>query len=236
MSKGKEIDRTEDDNPRFEEASSCDDSTQESVVPGDEPGEASASEEVEGQLSAKSTVEELPNPQYVKELEIKLSLAQYKIKELEERLSSYESKFADIREYVKKMEGEIKEIQKRAERDTDKVVSTKLSKVFEVLLPVIDNFELSVKSMGDESSTLADGIRMIYLQLQEVLGRAELIKIATTGEKFDPNLHEAVLVRPVEKKSDDGLILEEIKAGYQYQDRVVRPAQVIVGQKNDQAH
>ncbi len=97
------------------------------------------------------------------------------------------------------------------------------------LLPVIDNLQRAVGASGQASSVedVKKGVEMVIQQFLDILASKEVKKIATQGEAFDPNLHEAVQQIPSDQIPAMH-IAEELETGYQMSDRVVRPAKVIV--------
>lgn len=101
------------------------------------------------------------------------------------------------------------------------------------LLPVIDNFGRALqalKTTGAEESHL-QGVEMIARQLGELLINKGVEKIATVGEPFDPNWHEAIAQTPVEDEEMAGKITAEIQAGYRLGNKMLRVAMVQVGVK-----
>ena len=106
------------------------------------------------------------------------------------------------------------------------------AKLLGELLPVIDNFELGLKnaSSSPEVQSFLKGVEMIYTQLMGILEKEGLQKIAAVGEHFDPNKHEAVM-QVTDETVEDDTVVEELRAGYQLKDKVLRPAMVKVSTK-----
>ncbi|MCX8008895.1 MAG: nucleotide exchange factor GrpE [Patescibacteria group bacterium] len=88
-------------------------------------------------------------------------------------------------------------------------------------IPAIDSLERAVKHIQDEG--LALSLREFY----KVLEQCGVKRIETVGKQFDPHLMECVEVI----QGDDGIVLEEIRSGYMFFDKVLRVAQVKVGKK-----
>jgi len=173
---------------------------------------------------------------YIEELQKMLSDAQEKARENEvfkKRVEEYEAKIGGIRDYVKKMESELQQVKERAGKDVQKAVDRKLSDTLLQLLDSIDNFDRSVQSSKNETGPLVEGIRMVHQQFHGVLNSIGLSRLETSGQEFDPNIHEALSTIPVQSNKEDGKIIEEVKPGYKYHDVLLRPAQVIVGKKSD---
>ena len=72
-------------------------------------------------------------------------------------------------------------------------------------------------------------MELVFAQLKDVLEKEGLKTVPAEGLKFDPFLHEALLVEESDK--DDGTVLEEIQKGYMLNDSVIRPARVKVSKK-----
>lgn len=91
--------------------------------------------------------------------------------------------------------------------------------VIEKFLPVLDNLENAQKHLKDE------GIEMVLKQFKDVLNREGVEELGTEGETFDPQNHEAIETVEGEK---EGTVAKVIAKGYKIENRVVRPAKVIV--------
>lgn len=100
--------------------------------------------------------------------------------------------------------------------------------LFEELIPVLDNFRLAERAISDDdkNNKSVAGLLMIKKQLNDSLKALGLEEIESIGNKFDPNLHEAV--EEVEGQ-ETGMIIEEVEKGYTYNGKTLRPAKVKVG-------
>ncbi len=99
------------------------------------------------------------------------------------------------------------------------------------LLPVLDDLERALEHVPAKLSGAAwiDGVKLIYRKFSAVLEAQGFTQIEALGKPFDPNLHEAVR----QEKGREGIIIEEIRRGYQLHDKVVRPTMVVVGNGED---
>ena len=101
--------------------------------------------------------------------------------------------------------------------------------IIKALLPVIDNFERAMDSMGTRDcpdSSWYDGIKLVYRQLMDVLAKSGFEEIPTVG-MFDPELHDAVL-QEEEEGAESGSILSVLLKGYKVKDRIIRHSMVKV--------
>lgn len=163
-------------------------------------------------------------------LRASLAIKEVTIEGLKKKLSEYESKIAEIREFVKKMEQETAAIRDRAKRDLEKSAQAKSADFLRSFLPLIDNLDRSLEAAKEDQGALAQGIRLIRRELEDITKAAGLRKIATVGEAFDPNVHEA-LGSEATAEEQDGRVTRELRSGYVLGDLVVRVAQVMVGRQ-----
>lgn len=115
----------------------------------------------------------------------------------------------------------------RVERDRERDRKLAAEHAVSELLPVLENLERVCDSV-DKESQVYKGITMVAAQFSSVLCGLGLEQICTDGE-FDPNMHEAVVMEPVNDESQDGLIIGTLRKGYRLAGRVIRAAQVRVG-------
>jgi len=125
-----------------------------------------------------------------------------------------------------RLQAEFENARKRAERERAEFRDYATGNVVEQFLPVVDNFELALKSTGS-AEQLRQGVELIVKQMDEVLRGLQVNPIATVGEPFDPRLHEAL--GSVERDDlPDQHVAEEIRRGYKLRERMLRPALVRV--------
>lgn len=99
-------------------------------------------------------------------------------------------------------------------------------------LPIIDSLEISEKHIKEakDFKAVQEGVDMIHGQIQKFLKDIGVERIKTVGEKFDPNFHEAIETIDAADKEDD-IIVEEMKPGYTFNGRLLRPASVKIVKK-----
>jgi len=125
-----------------------------------------------------------------------------------------------------RLQAEFENARKRAERERLEYRDYATGNVVEQFLPVVDNFELALKSTGT-AEQLRHGVELIVKQMEEVLRQLQVNPIPTVGEVFDPRVHEAL--GSVERDDlPDQHVAEEIRRGYRLRERLLRPAMVRV--------
>lgn len=100
------------------------------------------------------------------------------------------------------------------------------------LLPVLDTFESAMRQLTDAKveTKIMDGFEMLFFQFNDVLEKEGLKPIPAKGQKFDPNLHEA-MSKNTDPNQDDEVVLMEYEKGYMFKKRVMRTAKVVINHK-----
>ncbi len=106
--------------------------------------------------------------------------------------------------------------------------------VVEQFLPVLDNFQLALKSSGS-AEQLRAGVELIVKQMEEALRSLGVQPVESVGTQFDPRVHEAL--EAVETaEAPDQQVLEEVRRGYRIRERLLRPALVRIAHNSQQHH
>lgn len=129
----------------------------------------------------------------------------------------------------------------RKRTDKEKVESLMLAKgsLLIEFLPVADACERALHSMENgendtsELEQYREGVELLYKQLLDTLNRAGVVPIESVGKPFDPHLHEA-LSRKEDPNNEADTVIQELRRGYRFKDRLLRPAQVIVAVKPEE--
>jgi molecular chaperone GrpE len=125
-----------------------------------------------------------------------------------------------------RLQAEFENARKRTERERIEFRDYAVGNVVEQFLPVLDNFELALKSTGS-AEQLRSGVELIVKQMEEILRQLQVLPVAAVGEPFDPRHHEAL--GSVERDDlPDQHVAEEIRRGYKLRERLLRPALVRV--------
>jgi molecular chaperone GrpE len=125
-----------------------------------------------------------------------------------------------------RLQAEFENARKRAERERLEYRDYAAGSVVEKFLPVVDNFELALKSSGS-AHQLRHGVELIVKQMEEILRQLHVKPVAAVGEAFNPHLHEAL--GSVDRDDlPDQHVAEEIRRGYQLRERLLRPSLVRV--------
>jgi molecular chaperone GrpE len=148
--------------------------------------------------------------------------------ELEEKLTLSEQKALESKEKTTRAMAELENVRRRAELDIAGAHKYGLEKIIDRLLPVIDSLEqaLQLAEKGDDSS-MVEGLALTMKLFLDVLSKCRVEQIDPLGEIFNPQLHEAMSMQE-STDSKQNTILVVFQKGYKLNDRVIRPARVIV--------
>ena len=146
------------------------------------------------------------------------------------RLEQLEKEHETLKGQYVRIAADFDNFRKRQSRDQDDLKIQLISKALTAILPIVDNFERArqqLKPESEEAQTLHRSYQGLYKQLVEVLKQQGVAPMRVVGQKFDPNLHEAVLREPSQEFNED-LITEELQRGYHLEGKVLRHALVKV--------
>lgn len=151
--------------------------------------------------------------------------------ELERQLAQKNLEVEELKERILRLHADFDNYRKRTNKEKEEWFQYASQGVVINLLPVLDNLERALGSMEqqvEDKQGLLAGVNMIYRQLMDVLQREGLQPIEALGQQFDPLLHEAIMQVPAQEGQEDNLIVEELRKGYRFKDKVIRPTMVKV--------
>jgi len=123
-------------------------------------------------------------------------------------------------------QADIENVKKRLTREKEEFQKFSLAQTIQSLLPILDGFELALKSEAT-GEDYRRGVKIIYLQFLGTLQRMGLESIESVGKPFDPNLHEAIAAVETDEYPDQQVV-DELQRGYFFKQRLLRPARVRV--------
>jgi molecular chaperone GrpE len=133
----------------------------------------------------------------------------------------------ELREQALRQRAEFDNYRKRMAREAESLRVRAAESLMRELLPVVDNLERALAHVEDQTTPLAQGMQMVLRQFGSILQSKGLEPIAAVGEKFNPNVHEALAYRPSEEHPAE-TVVEEYERGYRLGDQVLRPSKVVV--------
>ena len=147
---------------------------------------------------------------------------------LEKQLEAAGAKAAEYLAMAQRVQADFENYRKRNETVRADAYAEGRKDVAAVMLPVLDNLERAVGAAADSpDEALKNGVELVLRQMTEVYQKLEVTPIDRQGEKFDPNLENAVL-QGTPEEGEPGTVCQVLQKGYRMGDRVLRHAMVKV--------
>src|SRR5881398_1049523 len=147
----------------------------------------------------------------------------------EDPMAGLQADLDRFRDLALRSQADFENYKKRSAREKEEAIKYANSSLLEKLVAIIDNFELGLEAAKGESeqSPIYSGMTLVLKQLNDLLAENGLQPIEAEGKKFDPNLHEAIAREPSDQ-FPEGIVLRQIRRGYRFRDRLLRPSSVVV--------
>ncbi|MCH5162573.1 MAG: nucleotide exchange factor GrpE [Clostridiales bacterium] len=126
----------------------------------------------------------------------------------------------ELSNLVNRMQADFDNYRKRMNENNKKLKEDGICAVLEKLIPELDVLKQAIQTIPDEK--VAEGVKMIYRQVLDILTVFGVEEIPALGEQFDPNLHNAVMQVSTSDKSKSGMVIEVFNKGYRLGDRILR--------------
>ncbi|MBN2107603.1 MAG: nucleotide exchange factor GrpE, partial [Deltaproteobacteria bacterium] len=158
--------------------------------------------------------------------------------DLAQQLAGREKENQELLDRLQRTLAEFDNYRKRVSREKDDLLKYGAEKMALDMLPVADNFERALEQAksATDPAAVVEGIEMIYKQFLAALEKYKIRHFDCLGEPFNPEKHEA-MAKQDHPDYDEDTIMAELQRGYYLEDRLLRPARVIVsrGQGNGAA-
>lgn len=133
-----------------------------------------------------------------------------------------DQKHQELEERLKRTMADYQNLERRIEEERKLLSKLSAMLLVEKLLPVLDNLENAQSHLKDE------GLEMVIKQFKEILTQEGVEEIEAIGQQFNPNEHEAIETQAGE---NDNTVARVVAKGYKIEDKVIRPAKVVVTKK-----
>ena len=154
-----------------------------------------------------------------------------------EELAAKAGKADEYLELAQRTRADFDNYRKRATREAAVAQERGIAKLAKELLPAVDNLDRALEAAAGASTdgapqdngtaNLVSGIKLVHEDVIAALARAGIERFSPEGERFDPQMHEAVAQQPVEG-AESGTVVEVYQRGYRLGEVVIRPARVVV--------
>jgi molecular chaperone GrpE len=150
-----------------------------------------------------------------------------------EELKALAAKANEFKDRLLREAADFENYKKRATRERQDAVTYANESLLAKLVPILDTFEMALAAAsvdGASAQSIQTGVAMVYNQLKSTLADVGLEEIDARGKTFDPNFHEAVSQQESTEVPEGG-VTQQIRKGYKFRNRLVRPAGVVVAKK-----
>ncbi len=136
----------------------------------------------------------------------------------------------DMKDKYMRMVAEFDNFKKRSIREKLDFMKSAAQDTLSALLPVLDDFDRAKKfAEGKEESKWDTGVDLVYQKLYTIVRNKGLEPMDSTGQAFDPDMHEAITEIPAPTEELKGKVVDTVEKGYKLNDKIIRHAKVVVG-------
>ena len=142
---------------------------------------------------------------------------------------TWEEKYNDAYDALLRAKAEVENIKKRSEKEISNAYKFSTEGIFLDLIPIFESLDIAVSQDTNNTNkeNLIEGNKLLKNMFDSLLDKNSLQVIDPIGEKFDPNLHQAI--KTVKNDSKENNTIDEVlQKGYKLVDRVIKPALVVV--------
>jgi|GEM_PF-561110 len=150
--------------------------------------------------------------------------------ELEKELDTQRRLLEEQREAVLRVQAEMENLRKRSARELEKAHKYALEGFMGELLPVKDSMELGISAASEEGTDVAhvrEGLVMTLKMFEQAVRKFGLVEVDPLGEEFNPDFHQAITMQE-SADATSGTVIAVVQKGYLLNERLVRPAMVVV--------
>ena len=157
----------------------------------------------------------------------KVAMLQAQLEESFKRARETNDRLKDTHERLLRTAAEFDNFKKRALKEKEDVQKFGIERLLKDFLPVMDNLERALDHADQhDPKQVIDGVRLVQKLFDTTLAKHGVVGFSAVGKPFDPSLHEALMQQ--ESDQPAGTVVSEMARGYKLNDRLVRPAAVVV--------
>jgi molecular chaperone GrpE len=162
--------------------------------------------------------------------------ASKEVRRLQEEIKAEQAKSIDYLNRLKYLQADFENYRKRVERNLSEATQRSNERLIANLLSVMDDLERAIETgkKTENIAALSEGVEIVYRNLFTMLDREGLTRIETVGKPFDPNVHE-ILARVPSKDHKEGTVIEEVRKGFIFKGKVMRPSIVKITCKEEES-
>jgi molecular chaperone GrpE len=181
---------------------------------------------VKGKTEKNKVAKKVKKNSQTEKLNIQIDELNVDVEKLNEEIESYKDK--NIR-----LLAEFDNFKRRSIQERKNLTKFAGESLVKDLLPALDDFSRIIESI-QEDSPIREGVILVKSKLEKTFEENGIISFESTGNDFDPELHEALMSQETDD-SKEGIILNEFEKGYKYHDKILRHAKVVVSKAKQEA-
>ena len=175
--------------------------------------------------SAEPTAQESSTKDDKKEKKSEIKKLKAELEDTRKKLEESTKQIEEINDKYLRVVAEYDNFRKRSQAERKNVYGDAVAETLAGLLPIIDNLQYAAKYSDGDAEKMVEGLKLILGKMPETLEKMNIRAFGEAGEKFDPNLHNAIL-HVEDDTMEEGVIVDVLQCGYLYGDKVIRYAMV----------
>jgi molecular chaperone GrpE len=153
---------------------------------------------------------------------------------LDALLAEAEQQRDEYLDLAKRTKADFENFRRRVSAEVLAAAGRGKAEVLREVVPVLDDLERAIEAAGldpegDSDEGLAHGVLLVFRSLRDSLAKNGIEALDPAGERFDPNLHEALSTQPADG-AESGTVVETVQKGYRLGEQLIRPARVVVAE------
>ncbi len=173
------------------------------------------------------TIENEATDELAQEDEAKLESPEKNADSLEAQLEDAQAKASENWEHYLRAKAEMDNLRRRSVKDVENAHKYGTEKFATELLPVLDSMVMGLATENASAETLREGMELTLNMLQKMMEKLGIEEIDPINEKFDPEKHQAMSMQP-NGEVEPNTVIAVMQKGYSLNDRLLRPAMVMV--------
>ncbi|MBD3319567.1 MAG: nucleotide exchange factor GrpE [Chitinivibrionales bacterium] len=188
-------------------------------------------EDSDSRTSGEQLADELAEEAQVHSDDTGENVAEEAAAPLEDSVELLKEKLKTQKDNYVRLIAEFDNFKRRTAKEYERIIANANERLMLEIIEVRENFEraLNAEESGGDLEKFLEGMKLIYSKLDEILSKNGLEPFAQVGDRFDPNLHDALMKRQDEAVPEDH-IAEIYEKGYQLKGKVIKHAKVIVSE------
>jgi len=165
-------------------------------------------------------------------LKNEISSLKKEIGELKRQVQASDKEAEEYLDHLKRLKAEFENYKKRMVKERQQIINWTVEDLIKEFLPILDDLERALDSTkrSKDFSSLVEGVQMVYDHFRKLLKDKGVEQIPAEGQEFDPHFHEAIQGCESDKYPDN-VVIEEMRKGYTFKGKVLRPSMVKVNKR-----